>query len=550
MRPVSTLLILSTLAAPAAAQVTSPATRSGRSTVYAPRGAVATSQPLATAAALAVLERGGNAADAAVAAAAVLNVTEPHMTGIGGDMFALVWSAREGRLVGLDASGRSGSRVDVAALLAAGETRAPATGPRAVTVPGALAGWDALLRRFGTRPLGAVLAPAIRLAEEGFPVTPIIARDWAGEVDKLRADPGARATYLVDGGRAPRAGEWFRNPDQARTLRRIAEGGIGVFYGGDLGRELAAGLERLGGYVTLDDLRAMDVRWVDPLSVRYKGYTLHELPPAGQGIAALQMLKMLEGFDLKAMGHNSAAYLHTLIEAKKLAHADAARYVADADHMRVRPGALLDSAYLAARAGLIDPRRAAEQPPAGEVPTGSETVYLSVADSAGNMVSFINSIYSYFGSGVVIPGTGTMLHNRGAGFVLAEGHPNRLAPRKRPFHTIIPGFVTRDGRPWLAFGVMGGDMQPQGHVQVLLNLLEFGMDLQEAIDAPRFRHLAGRSVAVESLPEAVARELARLGHELRSPAGVAFGGGQAVMRLPRGWAAASDPRKDGMAAGR
>lgn len=548
MAPLAGLLFLLPLSL--MAQVTSPATRSGRSTVYAPRAAVATSQPLATSTALAILEAGGNAIDAAVAAAAVLNVTEPHMTGMGGDMFAILWSARERRLIGLDASGRSGSKVSVDALRAAGETRVPATGARAVTVPGALAGWDALLRTHGTMTLGAVLQPAIRLAEEGYPVTPIIAQDWATEVTKLASDPGARATYLIDGQRAPKAGEWFRNPDQARTFRRIAEGGIGVFYGGDLGREVVAGLERLGGYLTLDDLKAQQVRWVEPLSVDYKGYTLHELPPAGQGIAALQMLKMLEGHDLKAKGHNSAAYLHTLIEAKKLAHADLARYVADPEHMRVAPADLLDPGYLARRGALIDPRRAADQPPAGDLGGGSETIYLTVADGEGNMISFINSIYSYFGSGVVVPGTGIMLQNRGAGFVMTEGHPNRLAPRKRPLHTIIPGFVTRNGQPWLSFGVMGGDMQPQGHVQVLLNLVEFGMDPQEAIDAPRFRHLAGRTVAIEGLPESVARELAALGHDLRNPVGVAFGGGQAIMKLGRGWAAASDPRKDGMAAGR
>ncbi|MCC7132768.1 MAG: gamma-glutamyltransferase family protein, partial [Gemmatimonadales bacterium] len=409
MAPLAGLLFLLPLSL--MAQVTSPATRSGRSTVYAPRAAVATSQPLATSTALAILEAGGNAIDAAVAAAAVLNVTEPHMTGMGGDMFAILWSARERRLIGLDASGRSGSKVSVDALRAAGETRVPATGARAVTVPGALAGWDALLRTHGTMTLGAVLQPAIRLAEEGFPVTPIIAQDWATEVTKLASDPGARATYLIDGQRAPKAGEWFRNPDQARTLRRIAEGGIGVFYGGDLGREVVAGLERLGGYLTLDDLKAQQVRWVEPLSVDYKGYTLHELPPAGQGLAALQMLKMLEGHDLKAKGHNSAAYLHTLIEAKKLAHADLARYVADPEHMRVAPADLLDPGYLARRGGLIDPRRAADQPPAGDL-GGSETIYLTVADGEGNMISFINSIYSYFGSGVVVPGTGIMLQNR------------------------------------------------------------------------------------------------------------------------------------------
>ncbi|MEQ9398734.1 MAG: gamma-glutamyltransferase [Longimicrobiales bacterium] len=553
MRPtpasLPTVLLLAAIgAAPTVAQVTSPATASGRSTVYAPRGAVATSQPLATAAALQILQDGGNAIDAAVAAAAVLNVTEPHMTGMGGDMFAIFWSAELGRLVGMDASGRSGSLVDVDALVAEGENR-PGSGPRSVTVPGALAGWDALLREHGTLTLAEALAPAIRIAEEGFPVSPIIAQDWAGQVDKLAADPGSRATFLLDGERAPEPGDWFRNPDLARTFRRISEGGAEVFYGGDLGREIVDGLAGLGGWLTLDDLRAMEVRWVTPLSVDYKGYTLHELPPAGQGIAALQMLKMLEGFDLKSMGHNSAEYLHHLIEAKKLAHADLDRFVADPEHMDVSPRALLDDGYLVGRAALIDPAQAADGPPAGNPAMESETIYLSVADAEGNMVSFINSIYGYFGSGVVIPGTGVMLQNRGAGFTIEEGHPNRLAPNKRPLHTIIPAFVTKDGQPWLAYGVMGGAMQPQGHVQVLLNLIEFGMDPQEAIDAARFRHFSGTRVAVEALPEHVAEKLAAMGHDLRSPDGVAFGGGQAVLKLARGWAAASDPRKDGMAAG-
>ena len=556
VRTAALVVVLSTLFAfltggnPAMAQVISPATVSGRSTVYAPRGVAATSQPLATGAALQILEAGGNAIDAAVAAAAVLNVTEPHMTGMGGDMFAILWSAREGRLIGMDASGRSGSRVDADALVAEGETRAPGTGPRSVTVPGALAGWDALLREHGTLTLGEALAPAIRIAAEGFPVTPIIAQDWAGQVDKLSRDTGSRATFLLDGGRAPRAGEWFRNPDLARTFRRVAEGGIGEFYGGALGREVVDGLEELGGYLTLDDLRGMRVEWVTPLSVDYKGYTLHELPPAGQGIAALQMLKMLEGFDLKEMGHNSAEYLHTLIEAKKLADADLNRFIADPAHMDVSPSTLLDDRYLIGRAALIDPKRAADGPPPGEPPLESETVYLTVADEEGNMISFINSIYGYFGSGVVIPGTGLMLQNRGAGFTMEEGHPNRLAPGKRPFHTIIPAFVTRSGQPWLSYGVMGGAMQPQGHVQVLLNLVEFDMDLQEAIDAARFRHFSSTRVSVEILPEHVAEELEAMGHELRDPQGIAFGGGQAIMKLLRGWAAASDPRKDGMAAGR
>jgi gamma-glutamyltranspeptidase/glutathione hydrolase len=549
MRTVLAALSLALMHQPMSAQVTSPATRSGRSTVYAPRGAVGTSQPLATGAALQVLERGGNAVDAAIAAAAVLNVTEPYMTGIGGDMFAILWSSEEQRLVGIDGSGRSGSGADPDALAAAGETRVPYRGPRSITVPGALSGWQALLDRYGSMTLADVLAPAIRIAEDGFPVTPIIARDWANTTDVLRGDEGAAATFLIDG-RAPAAGEWFRNPDLARTFRRIAQGGAAELYGGSLGRELVDRLSSMGGWLTLDDLRAQEVRWVDPISVDYKGYALWELPPAGQGVAALEMLKMLEGIDLKSMGHNSASYLHTLIEAKKLAYADLEAYVADPDYMEVTIESLLDPGYVRSRAALIDPQRAASRAEPGRLATESETIYLTVADERGNMVSFICSIYEYFGSGVVVPGTGFALQNRGAGFTLDQGHPNRLAPRKLPLHTIIPAFVTREGRPWLSFGVMGGSMQPQGHVQVLLNLIEFGMDLQEAVDAPRFRHLSGTTVSIEDLPEEVAVELRARGHTLRDPAAVAFGGAQAVMRLSRGWAAASDPRKDGMAAGR
>jgi len=548
-RLLAALLLLALAAPRGGAQVTSPATRSGRSTVYAPRAAVGTSQPLATGAALQILEAGGNAFDAAVAAAAVLNVTEPYMTGIGGDMFALAWSTREGRLVGLDASGRAGSKASPEALVAAGERQVPYQGPRSVTVPGALSGWQALLERYGTLSLAQALAPAIRIAEEGFPLTPIIARDWRNTAELLRRNPGATATFLIDG-EAPRAGQWFRNPDLARTFRRIAANGAGEIYGGALGREIVAGLDSLGGWLTLDDLKAQEVRWVEPLSMDYKGYTLWELPPAGQGLAALQMLKMLEGFDLKAMGHNSAQYLHTLIEAKKLAFADLAGHVADPDFMKVDPRRLLDPDYLRTRAASIDPARAVDRPSPGAFSTESETIYLSVTDEQGNMVSFICSIYEYFGSGVVVPGTGFALQNRGAGFTLEAGHPNRLAPGKRPFHTIIPAFVTKDGQPWLAFGVMGGAMQPQGHVQLLLDLLEFGMDLQEAVDAPRVRHFDGTTVAIENLPADVADKLRAMGHTLRDPSGVSFGGAQAVMKLPRGWAAASDPRKDGMAAGR
>jgi gamma-glutamyltranspeptidase/glutathione hydrolase len=552
MRALTAILALSFAAQPLVAQVngpvTSPATNTGRSTVYAPRGVAATSQPLATAAALKILQDGGNAVDAAVAAAAVLNVVEPHMTGMGGDMFAILWSADEHRLIGLDATGRSGSLLDVDALVAEGLDRVPGSGARSVTVPGALSGWSALVETHGTMSLADVLAPAIRIADEGFPVTPVIAQDWAGTVEGLRRDAGSAATFLIDG-EAPEPGEWFRNPDLARTFRRIAAEGPETFYGGELGREIVDGLRALGGYLTIDDLRAHQVRWVEPLSVDYKGYTLYELPPAGQGIAALQMLKMLEGLDVQAMGHNSAQYLHTLIEAKKLAHADLARYIADPDHMEVSVESLLDPVYLAGRGSLIDPTRAAERPEPGRLVTDSETIYLTVADEHGNMISFINSLYGYFGARVVVPGTGVMLQNRGSGFTMEEGHPNRIAANKRPLHTIIPAFITRDGEPWLSFGVMGGSMQPQGHVQVMLNMVEFGMDVQQAIDAARFRHMSGMTVAIENLDPEVATRLEAMGHELRDPVGVAFGGGQAILKLARGWAAGSDPRKDGMAAG-
>ena len=520
-----------------------------RSTVYAPRNAAATSQPLATAAALEIMQQGGNAIDGAVAAAAVLNVTEPHMTGMGGDAFSIVWLAETGELVGIDASGRSGSGMSVEALRGRGHDRVPGSGAEAVTVPGAVSGWNALVTRYGNLTLAEVLQPAIRIASEGFPVTPVIARQWAGATEKLARDEGARATYLVDGERAPRAGEWHTNPDIARSFQRIADEGPSVLYGGSLGRELVDGLAELGGFLTLEDLAAHQPRWVEPLSTDFRGYTVWELPPAGQGIAALEMLELLEPMDLEGMGHNSADYLHHLIEVKKLAFADLHRYVSDADHMEIDPVSLLNPGYIDARRALIDPRVAADRVGPGRAVTDSETIYLTVADADGNMVSFINSVYSGFGSGVVIPGTGFALQNRGAGFVIDDGHPNQVAPRKRPFHTIIPGFVTRDGEPVMAFGLMGGSMQPQGHTQLLLNMLVFGMDPQEAVDAARFRHLSGTRVAIERIGDEVAADLEARGHELADWRRTDFGGAQVILRLEKGWAAASEPRKDGHAAG-
>ncbi|MGN6391640.1 MAG: gamma-glutamyltransferase [Gemmatimonadales bacterium] len=530
-----------------------PTTLAGRSTVYAPHGIVATSQPLASAAGVEVLRRGGNAIDAAVTAAAVLSVTEPQMTGIGGDMFAIVWLAKAQKLVALNASGRSGSRMTRENLAARGFRPGSQQGAMSVTVPGALAGWDMLLRTHGRRTLAQALQPAIGYARDGFPVTPIIAAQWGGQTTLLQADSAAAATFLP-GGHAPKAGEWFRNPDYARTLEEIVHRGIGEFYGGPLGRRIVARLAALGGFITLDDLSKNMPTWVTPISLPFRGYRVWELPPNSQGIAALEMLRILEPYDLEAMGHNSATYLHHLIEAKKLAYADLDRFVGDAEDLDMPAGAMLTDEFIAERRSHLDSARARAQVDPGVLRTQSETIYLTAADAEGNMVSFINSNYDYFGSGIVVPGTGFALQNRGADFTLTPGLPNTAGPRKRPFHTLIPGFVTRTvkGREqaYMSFGLMGGGMQAQGHVQFLLNYFVFGMDLQAAIDAPRFRHYDGLRVALESpIDDSVRTALTAMGHELIDEPSDAFGGAQAIVRLPRGYAAGSDPRKDGMAVG-
>jgi len=541
------------LAAPVALQPQRPTTLAARSTVYAPSAAVATSQPLASAAGLQVLRQGGNAIDAAVAAAAVLSVTEPHMTGIGGDMFAIVWLAREQKLVALNASGRAGSLMTRETLQARGFRAGSQQGVMSVTVPGALAGWDKLIRTYGKRTLAQVLQPAIGYARDGFPVSPIIAAQWANETNFLKRDSAAAATFLP-GGHAPKAGEWFQNPDYARTLQDIAKNGIGTFYGGALGQRIVARLEALDGFITTDDLKKNAPNWVTPISVPFRGYRVWELPPNNQGIAALEMLRILETYDLKAMGHNSPAYLHHLIEAKKLAYADLDRFVGDADHLDMPAEQMLTDEFIAERRSHMNPTRAQERVDPGLARTKSETVYLTTADAEGNMVSFINSNYDYFGSGIVVPGTGFALHNRGAGFTLTPGLPNTVAPGKRPFHTLIPGFVTQtvNGREqaYMSFGLMGGGVQAQGHVQFLLNYFVVGMDLQAAIDAPRFRHYDGVRVALETpVTDSVRDALKAMGHVLIDQPPVAFGGAQAIVRLPRGFAAASDPRKDGMAVG-
>jgi len=535
------------------------ATMAGKSPVYAPNGVAATSQPLATTAAIEVMEHGGNAIDAAVAAAGVLAVVEPMMTGPGGDMFALLWSAKEKKLVALNASGRAGSLMSREELVKRGRTRMPSRGIETVTVPGAVAGWDALLKKYGTMTLSQVLQPAIGYADRGFVVTPVISGDWAGQRTILANDEGARATFLVEG-EPPKAGDWFRNPDMANSLRQIAKEGPSALYGGTLGQKIIAHVQKLGGFLTLDDLKKNQPTWVTPISTMFKGYRVWELPPNNQGVAVLEMLRILDSYDLKGMGQNSAPYLHHLIEAKKLAYSDLARYVGDADHLTVPVSRLLADDFIAERRSHIDEKKAMTQTEPGPARTSSETVYLTVADKDGNMVSFINSNFDEFGSGVVVPGTGFALHDRGAGFTMDPGLPNTVAPGKRPFHTLIPGFVTKPGansaadgtgdEPYMSFGLMGGAMQAQGHAQFLINLLVFGQNIQQAQDAARFRHMSGTRVIVESaMPDDVIAQLRALGHDVNIANPSQFGGSQAIIKLAHGYVAGSDPRKDGHAAG-
>ena len=521
----------------------------GRSPVLARNGMVATSQPLASAAGLRVLRDGGNAVDAAVAAAAVLNVVEPMMCGIGGDLFALYYEAATGDLHGLNATGRAGSRASAEELRGRGLERMPGSGPLAVTVPGALDGWEELVSRFGTRPLGGLLAPAIAYAEDGFPVSEIIAAQWKSAEAKLRRHPAAAANYLVDGERAPAHGEVFRSPDLARTFRRIAEEGPEVFYRGEIADRIHDFLEAEGGFVTREDLAAHDSEWVEPISATFRGVEVFQVPPNSQGFVALEMLNLLEGFDLAALGHNSAAYLHRLIEAKKLAFADRDAYLADPEHMRAPLETLLSKEYAEARRGEISGDRAAREVAPGLTDDG-DTIYLTVVDEDRNAISLIYSLFGSFGSGLVVPGTGIALQNRGTGYSLEPGHPNELAPGKRALHTNMPGMAFRDGRPWITYGVMGGDMQPQGHTQVLLNRIEFGMHVQKAGEMPRFRHGAD-GVGLESgIGSDTRQALLRMGHGVKTRFG-AYGGYQAIeIDWENGvLLGGSDPRKDGAAVG-
>jgi len=533
-----------------------------RSEVLAPRAMAATSQPLATQVALDILKAGGSAVDAAIAANAVLGLVEPTGCGIGGDLFAVVWDAQGKRLHGLNASGRSPRSLGLDYFLSRKMQTIPERGPLPVSVPGAVDGWFELHGRFGKLPMGQVLAPAIAYAREGFPVTEVIAFLWASNARELSGFDGYAELYMP-GGRAPRKGEIFRNPQLAETYEVLAREGRDGFYTGRIARVVDEYMARQGGFLSYEDLANHSSEWVEPVSTNYRGYDVWELPPNGQGIAALQMLNILEGYDLSAMGFG-ADYLHLLIEAKKLAFEDRARFYADPDFYDAPVQALISKPYAAQRRALIDSSRAAQRATHGDplVLESGDTIYLTVADSEGNMVSLIQSNYSGMGSGMTPPGLGFGLQNRGELFSLDPGHPNAYAPGKRPFHTIIPAFVTRKGKPWLSFGVMGGAMQPQGHVQVLVNLIDFGMNLQQAGDAPRMRHDGsseptggqledGGVVLLESgFSEAVREELQRRGHRLASAKG-GHGGYQAIMKDPITgiYVGASESRKDGQAAG-
>jgi gamma-glutamyltranspeptidase/glutathione hydrolase len=523
----------------------------GRSIVRAEHGMVASSQPLASQVGLDVLKRGGNAVDASIAMAAVLNVTEPMMTGIGGDMFALVYWSRTGELKGLNASGRAPHALNLDYFKRKGITSMPDSGMEPITVPGAVDGWAALLEKYGTMKLADLLGPAIDYAENGFPVMEKAAAEWADAVAKLRRTPASASNYLVDG-RAPRAGEIFRQKNLARTFRSLGRGGRDAFYKGEIARAIVDYCEKNGGFLSMRDFAEHKSEWVEPIATDYRGYRVYECPPNGQGLTALQTLNILEGFDLASMSTRPDLYYHTLIEATKLAFADRNKYIADPAFAKVPVSELLSKDYAASRRALIHPDSVIEMPEPGIVINHSDTVYFTVVDKDRNAVSFINSIFENFGSGIVAGDTGIVLHDRGSGFSLDPAHVNRLEPAKRPFHTIIPSMVFKDGKFFMSFGVMGGAIQPQGHVQVLTNLIDMGMNLQQAIEAPRYRYISGKRVLFEdAMTDPVIKSLIERGHQRVSQAGASMGGGQAIMIDPVSGTlmGASDPRKDGMALG-
>ncbi len=522
---------------------------SSRSETIAPTGMVAASQPLAAQVGIDILKAGGNAVDAAVAVNAMLGLVEPNMNGVGGDLFAIVWDAKTEKLYGLNATGRAPYEIDRAVFERHGLDRVPGNGPLAWTVPGAVDGWDQLLKRFGTMSFADVLQPAIGYARSGFPVTEVIQRQWAASEASLAEWSDSARTYLPNG-RPPEIGEIFKNPGLANTYEAIASGGRDAFYRGPIARRIVAFSESHGGFFTMPDFEDHTSTWVEPVSTNYRGYDVWEIPPNSSGIVALMMLNILEGYDMASMGHNSAEALHLIIEAKKLAFADRDTFVADGATNALPVDELISKDYAAVRRARIDPTNVLPNATAGDPSAHSETVYLTVVDKDRNAVSLIESIFANFGSKVVPGELGFALQNRGMGFSLEAGHRNSLEPHKRSLHTNMPGFVTKDGRPLMPFGVMGGNMQPQGHVQVLSNIIDFGMNLQEAGDAARVRH-EGRVLVEPGISDDVVDTLQRLGHDVQRAGGGGMGGYQAIRIDPTTGMlhGGSDPRKDGQAVG-
>jgi len=531
-----------------------------RSEVIAQQGMAATSQPLATQVALDILKKGGHAVDAAIAANATLGLMEPTGNGMGGDLFAIVWDAEEEKLFGLNASGRSPYDLTLEYFIENGFEKIPALGALPVSVPGCVDGWQELHDKWGQLDLAEVLQPAIGYAENGFPLSEVIAYYWGRNAEVLKDFPHFAETFMPNG-RAPQKGEVFQNPHLAFTLRKVAQGGRDSFYFGTVAKRIAEAVQSQGGFLSERDLADHYSDWVDPISTNYRGYDVWELPPNGQGTAVLQMLNILEGFDIGSMGFGSADYIHHLAEAKKLAFEDRAQFYADPDFYNIPIQELISKEYATERRALIDSDRAARSYPAGELEQGN-TIYLTTADSEGNMVSLIQSNYRGMGSGIVPEGLGFVLQDRGELFSLEEGHANMYEPHKRPFHTIIPAFITKDGEPLISFGLMGGAMQPQGHTQIVCNLIDFEMNLQEAGDAPRIRHSGssqptgetmkngGRLYLESGFSPQVLRELRSKGHDIRFTKG-GYGGYQAIhWDKDQGvYTGASESRKDGQAAG-
>lgn len=531
---------------------------SNRSTVVCQHGIVCSSQPLATMAGVDILKAGGNCVDAAIATNAMLGLTEPASNGIGGDLFAILWIEKEQKLFGLNASGRSAYNWSLADAQRMGLKSIPSHSPLAWSVPGCVSGWGMLNQRFGKRKLAECLEGAIRYAREGFPLSPLISLHFQWPSEKA---PHMAKVYHPDG-KIPRYGDIFKNPLLANSLEAIAKGGPAAFYEGEIAERIVAKSKELGGRLSLKDFKDHKANWVEPVTTTYRGWNVWEIPPNGQGISVLQILNMLEQFDIGSLEPNSAEHLHLFVEAKKLAYEDRAVYYADPEFADVPIQWLISKEYGKKRAALIDPKRARTEIRCGDPRLDSDTIYLTAADGEGNMISYIQSNYAGFGSRICPDGVGFVMQNRGESFSLDPKHRNKLEPHKRPFHTIIPAFMTKDGRPVMSFGVMGGDFQPQGHSQVVMNMIDFGFSPQQAGDQPRVAHEGssspeggkmrggGHLVFERGFPDAVKKQLAEIGHQI-SPELDAHGGYQAIWREdnPLRWFGGSDPRKDGCAIG-